>query len=100
MTNLTNLCLFTTQKAHVARKPSRLPYPLRFRSGVILVTLPSLLLVGVWSAAVVYVHIYHYNLAVDEGLVPLLGNDKKLPAFPHLVFEFLYSTLPEEAGLA
>ncbi|KAJ6263358.1 hypothetical protein Dda_1921 [Drechslerella dactyloides] len=50
-----------------------LPYPLRLRSGVIFATLPGLLLVGFWSAAVTYVHLYHYNLQVDEGLVSLLG---------------------------
>ncbi|KAF3924840.1 hypothetical protein ABW21_db0203909 [Orbilia brochopaga] len=50
-----------------------LPYALRLRSGVIFATLPSLLLVGFWSGAITYVHLYHYNLQVDEGLVPLLG---------------------------
>ncbi|EWC46338.1 hypothetical protein DRE_04509 [Drechslerella stenobrocha 248] len=56
-----------------ARRSWRLPDPLRLRSGVVFVTLPSLLLAGFWSAAVTYVHMYQYKLQVDEGLVPLLG---------------------------
>ncbi|KAK6348436.1 hypothetical protein TWF718_006230 [Orbilia javanica] len=54
-------------------KPSRLPDPLKLRSGVIFATIPSLLIIGLWAGAVTYVHLYHYNLQVDEGLVPVLG---------------------------
>ncbi|KAF3222599.1 hypothetical protein TWF191_006680 [Orbilia oligospora] len=54
-------------------KPSRLPDPLKLRSGVIFATIPSLLIIGLWSGAVTYVHLHHYNLQVDEGLVPVLG---------------------------
>ncbi|KAF3179292.1 hypothetical protein TWF788_007094 [Orbilia oligospora] len=54
-------------------KPSRLPDPLKLRSGVIFATIPSLLIIGLWAGAVTYVHLHHYNLQVDEGLVPVLG---------------------------
>ncbi|KAF3240577.1 hypothetical protein TWF217_000754, partial [Orbilia oligospora] len=53
-------------------KPSRLPDPLKLRSGVIFATIPSLLIIGLWAGAVTYVHLHHYNLQVDEGLVPVL----------------------------
>lgn len=54
-------------------KRNKIPFALRIRGSILVGMVPTLVLVAVWSSIVVYVHMYHHDLAVDSVLITITG---------------------------
>ncbi|KAF8453049.1 Bestrophin, RFP-TM, chloride channel-domain-containing protein [Terfezia claveryi] len=50
-----------------------IPFALRIRGSILGRMIPTLVIIGVWSSIVAYVHIYHHSLSVESVLITVTG---------------------------